>query len=495
MLMQTDGFYRYLNPAALAMYGAETAGQMVGQSIEDRVHPDGLAAVKERIQTLKEDRKTSPLVEERHLRMDGTAFDTEVTAIPFIFEGCDGCIVFVRDITERKREENKRGALEQQLRQAQKMEAVGRLAGGIAHDFNNVLMIIQSYAEMLQDRLPVQDSLRRNTEQVLKAADRGASLTKQLLAFGRKQLISPVVLDLNAVVSKAVNMLKRLIGEDIELQVKVAEVPWAVKADPDQIAQVLVNLCVNARDAMPQGGTLTIATSNVTMSEDILEKHPYVIPGNYVLLSVTDTGTGISKDLQEHIFEPFFTTKERGKGTGLGLPIVFGIVKQSGGYVWADSELGQGACFTIYLPMVEGAVAPNVSAEAGAPPRGTETLLVVEDEEFIREGICEFLRSLGYTVFAASSGRQALLIASEQEQIDLLLTDVVMPQMSGRELSQMLVSLRPGLKTIHMSGYTDDAVLRYGINELHTAFLQKPFGLGALARKVRETLGRAEPAR
>jgi PAS domain S-box-containing protein len=423
-------------------------------------------------------------------RKDGTLFTEEATISPI--QNKDGKVI---NYVAVKRDVTQETLLRNQLNQAQKMEAVGRLAGGIAHDFNNLLMVIQTYTEMLQDCLPIQDRLRRNTEQVLKAAERGASLTGQMLAFSRKQVISPVVLDLNAVIDDTTKMLKRVIGEDIEFQVDLDEALWAIEADPDQLSQILMNLCVNSRDAMPQGGTLTIATANVVVGERDIVGHPCVSSGEYVRLSVADTGTGISKALQDHIFEPFFTTKEVGKGTGLGLATVYGIVKQSGGYVLVDSEPGQGACFTIYLPKVMRAVASRMSAQAKAHPRGSETLLVVEDEKFLREGICEFLRGLGYLVFAASSGEQALLIASEQEHIDLLLTDVVMPKMSGRELSQMLGSLRPALKTIHMSGYTDDAMLRHGIHESSATFLQKPFSLGTLARKVRDTLGRTEPER
>ncbi len=425
---------------------------------------------------------------------DGRSVNVEFVSNVYIESGRGVIQCNVRDITNRKREEGKRRAIEQQfeqhLRQAQKMEAVGGLASGIAHDFNNLLMVIQAYTEMLQSSLSIQDSLRRNTEQVLKAAERGASLTRQLLAFSRKQIISPVVLDLNTLIDETAKMLRRIIGEDIELRVALAEPLWAIEADPDQIVQVLMNLCVNSRDAMPQGGVLTITTENMTVDEGGIGEAAYVAPGNYVLLSVTDTGTGIDKGLQEQIFEPFFTTKEVGKGTGLGLAMVYGIVEQSGGYVRVDSKLGLGACFTVYLPKVERAIASKVSAGGESNPQGTETLLVVEDEEFIRTAICEFLRSLGYTVFAASSGQEALLVASQQEHIDLLLTDVVMPKMSGRELSQMLGSLRPHLKTIFMSGYTDDAVLRNGVLELSTYFLQKPFSLGTLARKVSDTLGR-----
>jgi two-component system cell cycle sensor histidine kinase/response regulator CckA len=488
ILIQANGIYRYLNAAAIAMFGAETADQLVGHAVAERVHPDSRVAVSERIRMLKEGRQAVPFLEEQLLRLDGTVIDVEVSARRFIFEEQDGSIVFVRDITERKREENKRRALEQQLLQAQKMEAVGRLAGGIAHDFNNLLMVIRSYSELLQDSLPADDTLRRNTQAIMKAADRAASLIGQMLAFSRKQIVSPVLLDLNGVVNETAKMLKRLIGEDIEFRISAAESLWAIEADSDQIVQVLMNLCVNARDAMPQGGTLTIVTENVTVQEGGVGSQPYVLPGDYVSLSVIDTGTGISKELQDQIFEPFFTTKEVGKGTGLGLATVYGIVKQSGGYVWVDSELGQGTSFTIYLPRVRKIV-PDISAKPEAQPRGTETLLLAEDEEALREAMCDNLRSLGYTVLAGSSGQQALSVASEYKgRIDLLITDVVMPRMSGRELSQILGSLRPEMKTIYISGYTDDAILRYGVQELGATFLQKPFSLGALARKVRETL-------
>jgi CheY-like chemotaxis protein len=354
-------------------------------------------------------------------------------------------------------------------------------------------MVILSYTEMLQDSLPAQDPLRRNTQEVMKAANRAASLTRQMLAFSRKQILSPVVFDLNAVIHETAKMLKRLIGEDIEFRISAAESLWATEADSDQMVQVLMNFCVNARDAMPQGGTLTIETGNVTVKEGSIGAQPYVLPGDYVRLSVADTGMGISKDVQGHIFDPFFTTKEVGKGTGLGLATVYGIVKQSGGYVWVDSELGRGACFTIYLPRVKRAVAADMPAKAHARPRGTGTILVAEDEDALRGATCDYLHSLGYAVLAASSGQQALSLASEHEgPIDLLITDLVMPGVSGRELAQMLGSLRPDLKTIYMSGYSDDAVLQRGIHEQGATFLQKPFSLGMLALKVRDTLGRTE---
>lgn len=493
--IQTDGIFRYLNPAALSMFGAESIDQIVGQGILDRMHPESRTAVVERARVVKEERKAVPLREERRLRLDGSAFDAENTAVPFYFEGRNGAIVFFRDITDRNQKEEERRALEQQLRQAQKIEAVGRLAGGIAHDFNNLLMVIQSYAELLQATHPSLQDLQKNTQEILKAANRGASLTGQMLAFSRKQIIAPILLDLSGVIEETAKMLRRLIGEDIEFRVEPVKSLWKIKADPDQIVQVLMNLCVNARDAMPQGGTLTIETQNVTIEQSVAET-PYVLPGKYVKLSVADTGAGIRKELQERVFEPFFTTKEVGKGTGLGLAMVYGIVKQSGGYVWISSELGQGTCFTILWPKGGGEVVPELAGELGTLQSGAETLLVAEDEEALRDAMCGYLERLGYKVLPADSGQHAIAIAEQfKGHIDLLVTDVVMPRMSGRELSQTLTRISPDLKTIYMSGYTDDAVLRHGIHEHDATFLQKPFSLGTLAGKVRETLGRTEPVR
>lgn len=487
IFIQTDGIHRYFNPAALAILGAESASQLVGRGYLEVMHPDSRASVTERARIVREEKKAVPFMEERLLRLDGTVCDAEITAVPFVFEGRDGALVFVRDITARRRQEAERRDLEQQLRQSQKMEAVGRLAGGIAHDFNNLLMVVQSYAEILQDSLPAHSSLRNNTRAIMKASGRAASLTAQMLAFSRKQFISPVVLDLNAVIDDTAKMLCRLLGEDIDFRIVLAESLWAIKADPDQMVQVLMNLCINSRDAMPQGGTLTIATSNVTVGKGYAP--PYISPGKYVKFSIADTGIGISKDVQEDIFEPFFTTKEVGKGTGLGLAMVYGIVKQSGGYVLVNSDIGEGACFTIYLPMVEDSISPGMTVNAEPLRQGTETLLIVEDEDALREALCDYLRSMGYMVLSASSGQQALSEASGYDgHIDLLITDVVMPKMSGRELSQMLTSLRPDLNTIYMSGYNDDAVLRHGIHGLGATFLQKPISLGTLARKVRDTL-------
>jgi PAS domain S-box-containing protein len=427
--------------------------------------------------------------ETRHRRKDGQVIDVEssVTAQGNRF------VCFLRDVTERKRAEQENRLLQEQLLQAQKMEAVGRLAGGIAHDFNNLLMVIRSYSEMLDGSLPANDKRQRYAEEILKATDRAARLTGQMLAFSRKQMLAPVVLDLNILLDESVKMLRRVIGEDIEVRVNASEPLWPIEADADQILQVLMNLSVNARDAMPRGGDLVLATRNVTVPGDSAE-YTYMASGEYVMLSVTDTGEGMSKETQERIFEPFFTTKGVGRGTGLGLSTVYGIVKQSNGYVWCKSELGQGTTFTILLPRATHAPAPAASLQIDDVQRGTETVLVVEDEQSLRELAGEFLRSLGYTVLTADSGQQALSAASlHQHSIDVLLTDVVMPKMSGTQLSQMLSKTRPGMKTIYMSGYTDDAVVRHGIRQAAVVFLQKPFSFATLARKLREVIATDQP--
>jgi PAS domain S-box-containing protein len=396
----------------------------------------------------------------------------------------------VMDITQQRQREQELHALELQLRHFQKFEAVGRLAGGMAHDFNNILMVVQSYTELLQEGAA--GGLQGCVEHILKAVARGANLTKQLLAFSSRQVLSPTVLDLNSVVNGVVQILRRLIGEHIELRAHLSESLGTVRADPNQITQALVNLCVNARDAMPEGGTLTLETKNFTMDESSLGKYPYVKFGEYVLLSTADTGTGMSKDVQEHIFEPFFTTKERGKGTGLGLPTVFGIVKQSGGYVWVDSEAGHGTCITICLPRVNGAHAAAAPTKREAK-HGSRTLLIAEDEDDLREAVCEYLRGLGYVVFSGNSGEQALAVAAQHPgHIELLITDMIMPKMNGRELAQALEKLHPELKTLYISGYMDDDAVRRVVGEQGANFLQKPFSLSALANKVREVLGRAE---
>jgi PAS domain S-box-containing protein len=396
-----------------------------------------------------------------------------------------GLIGVALDITDRKH-------LADQLRQAQKMQAVGELAGGVAHDFNNLLMVVKGHAEMLSDRLPQVSPQRFNVEQIQTAAERAASLTRQLLAFSRKQVLKPRVLDLNEVVGGMIQMVSRLIDDNIELAFLPGAKLGNVKADPSQIEQVVLNLVVNARDAMPSGGRLTIETSSVELDKNYTAKHAVVElePGPYVMLTVTDTGCGMDAQTQARIFEPFFTTKEPGKGTGLGLATVYGVVKQSGGYVWVYSELGHGTTFKVYLPMV-AAAAEKLAAEKlnPAPSSGTETILFVEDEQSVRELVREYLSGCGYSVLDASDGVQALeIVAMHPGVIQLLITDVVMPRLSGRELATQIASSRSDLKVLYISGYTDDSVFRHGVLEGGMEFLQKPFNLKALAQKIREIL-------
>jgi two-component system cell cycle sensor histidine kinase/response regulator CckA len=403
----------------------------------------------------------------------------------------DGAAVGVqgiaRDVTERKQ-------LEAQLRQAQKMEAVGQLAGGVAHDFNNLLTAITGYSDLTLRKLKAEDPLRHNIEEIKKAGERAAALTRQLLAFSRKQVLQPKVLDLNAVVSEMEKMLHRLIGEDIDLKASLRPDLGRIKADPGQVEQVLMNLVVNARDAMPRGGRLTIETENVYLDEEYARQHVAIKTGPYVMLAVSDTGTGIDEETRARIFEPFFTTKEAGKGTGLGLSTVYGIVKQSGGTIWVYSEVGRGTTFKVYLPRVDDGpqeYARGSESEEGL--HGTETILLAEDEELVRKLAREVLEMFGYKVLEASNGGAALLICERHEgEIHLLLTDVVMPEMSGRELADRLAKLRPEMHVLYMSGYTDNAVVHQGVLDAGTDFIQKPFAPEALASKIRKVLDRAE---
>jgi nitrogen-specific signal transduction histidine kinase len=399
--------------------------------------------------------------------------------------GFSGVVINSRDISERRQ-------LEEQLRQSQKMEAVGRLAGGVAHDFNNLLTAISGYSELMLRRLRQGDPLRHNAEEINKAGNRAASLTSQLLAFSRKQVLQPKVLDLNIVVADMDKMLRRLIGEHIELVTILEPQLWSIRADPGQLQQVILNLAVNARDAMPEVGRLTIETSNIELDDENARWHVGVRPGRYVMLAVNDTGFGMDSQTRERVFEPFFTTKEVGKGTGLGLATVYGIVKQSGGYVWVYSEPGRGTTFKVYLPRVD---AP---AEAVARPRetgtlvGTETILLAEDDETLRPLAKGLLEKLGYRVLDAENAERALaLAAAHGGPIHLLVADVVMPGASGRELARRLAQTRPDTKVLYISGYTDDAIVHHGMLEPGLHFLQKPFTPAALARKVRDVLDRS----
>ena len=397
----------------------------------------------------------------------------------------------IRDITERKRVEEERLALQEQFRQSQKMESVGQLAGGVAHDFNNLLTVITGYSDLILRRIDQNDSIRGDAEEIKRSAEKAASLTRQLLAFSRKQVLEPKVLDLNHLVANMHKMLQRLIGEDIELVTLLTKDLRSVKVDPGQIEQVILNLAVNARDAMPDGGKLTIETANAELDGNYARTHIGVTPGRFMMLSVSDTGHGMTPEIRERIFEPFFTTKEKDKGTGLGLSTVYGIIKQSGGNILVYSEPGQGTTFKIYLPMIEettDSLGPSIVSTK--PLEGSETVLLVEDEEAVRKLIHAILRNYGYKVLEAANGEEALRIAHEQppQSIQLMLTDVVMPRMSGRELADCLKSVRPEMKVLYMSGYTSQAVVHHGVLDPATAYIQKPFTSDALASKVRDVL-------
>lgn len=393
-----------------------------------------------------------------------------------------------KEVTERK-------LAEEQLRQAQKMEAVGKLAGGVAHDFNNLLTVINGQTELSLRRLNEDDPVYRKLEAIKDAGERAAALTHQLLAFSRKQILQPRVLDLNQVIFETNKMLKRLLGEDIDLLIGLTPDLGKVKADPNQIEQVLMNLSVNARDAMPLGGKITIETDNVYIDKEYASHHFSVRPGQYVVLAVSDTGCGMDTETQAHIFEPFFTTKEVGKGTGLGLATVYGIVKQSGGNVWVYSEVGRGTTFKVYLPCVESPVEESrAGVQDAKPPTGTETVLLVEDEENVRNMTKEILQESGYQVLEAKHGQEALLVAGQHlGPIHLMLSDVVMPQMSGRELAARLSPIRRDMRVLYMSGYTDDAIVHHGVLDEGMAFIEKPFTPNALAHKLRQVL--SEPVK
>ena len=390
---------------------------------------------------------------------------------------------FVRDITGQRQ-------LEAQLAQAQKMEAIGRLAGGVAHDFNNLLTVILSYSDLLLEDLPQDAATRDDIEQIRKAAQGASALTRQLLAFSRQQVLQPKIVDLNAAITGIEKLLARVLREDIQLRCALAPDAGTVKVDPGQLEQVLMNLAVNARDAMPNGGRLTIETANVDLDETYVQAHPVAAPGRYVMLAVTDTGVGMDAVTQARIFEPFFTTKDAGKGTGLGLATVQGIVQQSGGFIWVYSEPNHGTCFKVYLPRLDAPVSKAEDA-AGDAMHGTETVLVVEDMAAVRAVTCEMLKRFGFTVYDAADGITAVQIAEQLTgRIDLLLTDVVMPDINGRDLASRFRKTRPELKVLFMSGYTDDAVVRHGILQEGIAYLQKPFTPKSLVRKVREVLDR-----
>ena len=425
----------------------------------------------------------------RHKKKDGSIINVEITSHALVFDGKKARLVLANDITKRIQAEEELRKSEEQLKQSLKLESIGRLAGGIAHDFNNMLTAINGYSELTLRRLDENDPLRSNIEEIKKAGERSAELTKQLLAFSRRQMLQSKILDINQVVSDTVLMLERLIGEDIDLVTVLESDTANIEADPGQLSLVILNLVVNSRDAMPEGGTITIETKNVFLDDAYARQHVSVKPGRFVMLSIGDTGVGMDAQTQQQIFEPFFTTKEVGKGTGLGLSTVYGIVKQSNGNIWVYSEVGKGTVFKIYLPQIAESSSPVEEARSAVSFWGTETILVVEDEDMVRNLTVEVLESCGYEVLQARNGIEALdFCKSYGAKIDLLITDIVMPQIGGRELAERMLHNDPSLCVLFTSGYTDDAIVRHGILEEDANFIQKPFNLDDLGKKVRELL-------
>jgi two-component system, cell cycle sensor histidine kinase and response regulator CckA len=478
-----EGRFLDVNPALITMLGYGSAEDVLMLDPEKDVfaHPD------EHTRLIEEFRRTGRLdgIEVKWKRNDGKAITVRISgrAVSSADEPADVLEAIAEDVTDRR-------VLEDQFRQAQKMEAVGRLAGGVAHDFNNLLMVISGYAEVMLAALEPDHLLREKALAIQQASDRATTLTRQLLAFSRKQLLELKVVDVNAIVADMERLLRPLIGEDVEFITRLSAEAAHTRADAGQLEQVLMNLVVNAKDAMPSGGTLTLQTEKIVVDESHRRRPTFVRPGDYVILSVSDTGMGMDKETQSRIFEPFFTTKEKGKGTGLGLSTVYGIVKQSGGYVMVESDEGRGTTFQIYLPRVEGVAENHPIPTVHAALGGTETVLLVEDEESVRQLVRETLAAKGYRVMEAQNGESGIAAAAQHDgKIDLVITDVVMPGMGGRELVKRLAQTRPETKVLYLSGYTEDAILSEDTIESGAAFLQKPFTLQNLSSKVREVLG------
>ncbi len=477
-----EGRFLDVNPALITMLGYGSVEEVLLLDPER----DVFAQAEEHERLIDEFRRSGRLdgFEVKWKRKDGRAITVRISgrAVSSADEPADVLEAIAEDVTDRR-------ALEDQFRQAQKMEAVGRLAGGVAHDFNNLLMVISGYAEVILTQVDPAEPLHEKGRAIQLAADRATTLTRQLLAFSRKQLLELKVVDVNAIVRDMERLLRPLIGENIDLVTFLSPEPAHTRADAGQLEQVIMNLVVNAKDAMPAGGRLTLRTENVVVDDNHRRSPQFIRPGRYVTLQVSDTGTGMDRETQSRIFEPFFTTKEKGKGTGLGLSTVYGIVKQSGGYVMVQSELGQGTTFQIYLPLVEGA-AEKTSVTVPEAIGGTETILLVEDEESVRQLVRDTLSAKGYQVLEGENGEAGILMAAQHRgKIDLIITDVVMPGMGGREMVEELVKARPGTKVLYLSGYTEDAIINEGSIDTATAFLQKPFTLQSLSRKVREVLG------
>ena len=494
VMIDKDGTFKYINSKFKELFGYDLKDVPNGRTWFKKAYP--VRSYRHRVfSTWIDDSKSFEPGEKIPRTFTVTCKDGTEKVIRFITEQLESgeYLMGTEDITLLKRAETEKADLEEQLRQSQRIEAVGRLAGGIAHDFNNLMMVIRGYSQLSLAEIKEGDKLRGNLEEIRKATERATDLTRQLLAFSRRQILEFKVLDLSNLIRDMERMLRRVIGEDIELVTYHAEDLGRVKTDPGQIEQVIMNLAVNARDSMPDGGKLIIETRNVELDEDYTRTHVGVKPGRYVMFSLSDTGVGMSPEVKEHIFEPFFTTKEISKGTGLGLSTVYGIVKQCGGNIWFYSELRKGTTFKVFLPRVDEPLEEiRESTVSKEIPSGRETILAVEDEDNVRKLTVQILKGQGYSVLEASHAEEAMKVVREQtgNGIHLLLTDVVMPGMSGHELANHLISLLPKIKVLFMSGYTDNAIVHHGVLEEGVNYIQKPFTVDALARKVREVLDR-----
>ena len=476
-----------VNDAAVHQYGY-SENEFLKMIVKDLWPAVGVDTTTKKLSDLKEGLNSPGLL--RHVKKDGTIIDVEVITHQIKFTGVNATLSLALDVTDRRKTEEALSRSEEQLRQSQKMDAIGQLASGVAHDFNNLLTAIMGYSDLLLQDQSLDGRIRDGLQEISKASHRAESLTRQLLAFSRHQALKPKVLDLNVVVADMKKMFHRLIGENINLKSNMAAEIASVKADPGQIEQVILNLVVNARDAMPTGGELCIETANVVLDKANPQQHPGIKSGAYVVLTVTDNGIGMNADIQSHIFEPFYTTKVKGAGTGLGLATVYGIVKQSGGSIQVHSEEGVGTTFKIYLPQVEAEDQPPViEPSTGSSRTGTEIILLVEDEEIVRNLTSQVLSEKGYQVLEADHAEQALKLSAQFDSaIDLILTDMIMPGMNGKELAKTVCSQRPGIKVLFMSGYTDDPLLELDVSGAGASFIQKPFTADALLQKVRAIL-------
>jgi PAS domain S-box-containing protein len=490
MYVVRDQVIVYVNPAAVQLFGAADASQLLGTHILDRVDPAFHDLALERRRSVAEQGVKAQLVEMHFLTLDGTSVPVEVHATAITYDGQPAIHAAVRDVTVRKAAAAALRESEERLRQSQKLEAVGRLAGGVAHDFNNALAVILGHAEFALRQVDPATPLYDDIREIERAAQHSADLTRQLLAYARRQTIAPRRIDLNAAVTRSLKMLSRLIGEGVQLLWQPAAGLWPVTMDPAQLDQVLANLCVNARDAVGGDGTVTVSTANYTMGATAARRTPDAEPGEYATLTVHDNGSGMPPDVLERLFEPFFTTKEVGKGTGLGLATVYGIVRQHHGFLTVDSAPGMGTTFQVYLPRnLDQQESSGPPRGAVKPPTGRESILVVEDDPAVMQLVERALAAQGYQVTAALGPEAAMRCSSEHPgTFDLLLTDVVMPGMSGVELARRLMASRPGLRLLYMSGYTADLIAEHGVIEPDVAFLAKPFTLGEMAIAVRNAL-------